>query len=152
MTDTDDVALSELQVAVLLILHLRFCLYICVFVAVFLRFHSISGNVCVCVRVETTPHSAPPYFTSPILSGPTVINRQWIEFYCEFTTTSNHPGAVFVVQFLFDGMPASNVPDFTIHGRAEQSHYNATLHERYLHGQLDKTVRQATQHGRNHGF
>ena len=36
MTDTDDVALWELQVVVLLILHLRFCKkYICVFVAGF---------------------------------------------------------------------------------------------------------------------
>jgi len=43
MTDTDDVALLELQVAVLLILHLRFCLkYIYVFVAVFLCFHSMA--------------------------------------------------------------------------------------------------------------
>jgi len=39
MTDTDDVALSELQVAVLLISHLRFCWkHICVFVAVFCAF------------------------------------------------------------------------------------------------------------------
>jgi len=43
MTGIDDVALLELQVAVLLILHMRFCWkYICVFVAVFLRFHSMA--------------------------------------------------------------------------------------------------------------
>ena len=92
-----------------------------------------------------------PYFTCPTLSDPAVINRQWIEFYCEFTTTSNDPQAVFVVQFLFDGTPASNVPDFTINGRTEQTRYSAKLHERYLQGQLDKTVRQTTQHGRNQG-
>jgi len=39
MTDTDYVALLELQVAVLLIPHLRICWkYICVFVAVFCAF------------------------------------------------------------------------------------------------------------------
>ena len=39
MTDTDDVALLELQVAVLLISRLRFCgKFICVFVAVFCGF------------------------------------------------------------------------------------------------------------------
>jgi len=39
MTDGDDVALLELQVAILLILHSRFCWkYICVFVAVFCAF------------------------------------------------------------------------------------------------------------------
>jgi len=105
----------------------------------FKKWSGLFGPPCICVA--TTPHSAPPYFTGPTLSDPAVINRQWIEFYCEFTTTSNDPGAFFVVQFLFDGMPASNVPDFTINGRTEQSHYSATLHERYLHGQLDKTVR-----------
>ena len=47
MTDIDDVALLELQVAVLLISRLRFCgKFICVFVAVFLQFHSMaSGTV-----------------------------------------------------------------------------------------------------------
>jgi len=44
MTDTNDGALLQLQVAVLLILHLHFCWkYICVFVAVFLRFHSVAN-------------------------------------------------------------------------------------------------------------
>ena len=43
---TDDVALLELQVAVLLIPHLRFCWkYICVFVTVFLRFHSMAREI-----------------------------------------------------------------------------------------------------------
>jgi len=39
LTDTDNVALLELQVAALLILHLRFCWkYICVFVSFFCAF------------------------------------------------------------------------------------------------------------------
>jgi len=46
MTDTDDVELSELQVAVLLILHLRFCWkHICVFVAVFCAFIAWPGPI-----------------------------------------------------------------------------------------------------------
>jgi len=46
MTYTDDVALLRLQVAIILILHLRFCWkYIRGFVAVFLRFHSMARQL-----------------------------------------------------------------------------------------------------------
>jgi len=70
-----------------------------------------------------------------------MIDRQYVEFYCVFTTTSNDTQARFDVAFLFDGQSVSNVPNITVIGGGGTSQLNATLHERYLHGQLGKWVR-----------
>ena len=42
--------------------------------------------------------------------GPTVINRTWIEFYCEANTTETDTAARFEFRFLFDGVVARDVP------------------------------------------
>jgi len=81
-----------------------------------------------------------PYFTCPVLRGPTVIDRQWFEFYCEFTTTSTNTRARFRIEFLFDHQPVSTVSSSTVSGRTNQRNFSVTLHERYLQGQLGKSV------------
>ena len=69
--------------------------------------------------------------------GPTVINRTWIEFYCEANTTETDTAARFEFRFLFDGVVARDVPVIPVSGPNPR----ATLHERYLAGRLDQLVR-----------
>lgn len=77
-----------------------------------------------------------PDFGCPSLEGPTVIDRLWIEFYCVIPTNSTDPTARFKVTFLFDGVQAPGVPQFNI----TASQGKATLHEKYLFGQMGRWI------------
>jgi len=70
-----------------------------------------------------------------------MINRTWIEFYCEANTTVTDTRARFDISFLFNGVAPSDVPVFNVSGPNPR----ATLHERYLAGRLDQLVRIAIQ-------
>jgi hypothetical protein len=77
-----------------------------------------------------------PAFTCPSLSGPTVINRLWFEFYCTVTTNVTDANARFEVTFLFNGVSAPDVPVFT----ATAASPRVTLHEKYINGKMGKSV------------
>ena len=89
-----------------------------------------------------------PSFSGPTLVGPTVINRTWIEFYCEANTTDTDTAGRFEVSFLFNGVVPNNVPVFTVSGPNPR----AILHERYLAGRLDQLVRTVESHKHVHFF
>lgn len=78
--------------------------------------------------------------------GPTVINRTWIEFYCEANTTETDTTARFEISFLFNGVVPNDVPVVTVSGPNPR----ATLHERYLAGRLDQLVRTVEFHEHVH--
>jgi hypothetical protein len=86
---------------------------------------TLTGTICTDIA---------PSFDCPVLTGPTVINRQWIEFYCTVPTNVTDPQARFNVSFLFDGIQYSDVPVFVVNAAVPR----ATLHERYLYGRLGK--------------
>ena len=76
---------------------------------------------------------------SPKLSGPVIENQIYVAFYCEVNLTApykTNPDARIEVTFLFDGEPSAGVPVATI--TANQT--KVQLHEKYLFGNLGKTV------------
>lgn len=77
-----------------------------------------------------------PAFNYPIFEGPTVIDRLWIEFYCTVNTSVTQSNARFEVAFLFNGLPADDVPPVVV----SVSDKTVTLHERYLGGKLGQSV------------
>jgi hypothetical protein len=77
-----------------------------------------------------------PAFNCPIFSGPIVISRLWIEFYCTVNTSVTETNALFEVTFLFNGLPSDDVPPTT----ATVSNKTVTLHEQYLNGKIGKAV------------
>jgi hypothetical protein len=77
-----------------------------------------------------------PAFNCPIFEGPTVINRQWFEFYCTVDTSETDLNARFEVVFLFNGLPAADVPPFI----ATVDNKTAVLHEQYISGKTGQSV------------
>ena len=87
--------------------------------------------------VDVDVASIPSITDCPSFTGPTVVNRTQIEFYCDVRTNDTDPRARFNVTFLFSSVADDTVPVQVV----TRNNLRATLHERYLAGRLNKVVR-----------
>jgi len=80
---------------------------------------------------------APAITDCPWFRGPTAVNQLQIEFYCDVKTDATDSRSRFNVYFLFDFKVDLEVPVRVL----DLTNLQATLHERYLAGRLNKAVR-----------